>query len=251
MKLIVAIRRCAALAMALSVAACATADPQAEFSASDPYEKFNRKMLDVNLALDRNLLRPVAQGYDVATPELVKHLLGNGFSHLDLPADFANYLMQGEIDPALGVLGRFTVNTILGAGGLLDPATEFGLPENDTDFGITLGKRGVGEGSYWVLPLVGPTTSRDAFGGLVDVGLSPITYLGLIDPDLSPEVGLGLVAVSAIHTRASNADLIDELLYESADPYISLRSVYLQRRRSEVAGEDGGADALPDIFDTN
>ena len=208
-------------------------------------------MLDVNLVLDRNLLRPVAQGYDFATPALVKHLLGNGFSHLDLPADFANYLMQGEIDPALEVLGRFTINTILGAGGLLDPATEFGLPENDTDFGITLGKHGVGEGSYWVLPLVGPTTSRDAFGGVVDIALSPTTYLGLIDPDLSPEVGLALVAVSAIHTRASNADLIDELLYESADPYISLRSVYLQRRRSEVAGEEGAADALPDIFDTN
>ncbi len=251
MKLIVAIRRCATLAMALSVAACATADPQAEFSASDPYEKFNRKMLDFNLVLDRNLLRPVAQGYDVATPALIKHLLGNGFSHLDLPADFANYLMQGEIESALETLGRFTINTVMGAGGLLDPATEFGLPKNDTDFGITLGKHGVDEGTYWVLPVIGPTTTRDAFGGVVDIALSPVTYLGLVDSSLTPEVGLALIVGEKIHDRYQNADLIDELLYESADPYISLRSVYLQRRRSEVAGEEGGAEALPDIFDSN
>ena len=251
MKLIDAIRRCAALAMVLSVAACATADPQADLSATDPNEGFNRKMLDVNLALDRNVLRPVAQGYDAVTPTLIKHLLGNGFNHIDLPADFINYLLQGEIDPALETLGRFTINTVLGAGGFLDPATEFGLPKNDTDFGVTLGKHGVSEGTYWVLPLVGPTTTRDAFGGLVDVALTPTTYLGLVEPGLSPEVGLSLAAGEVVHNRDANGDLIDEVLYESADPYISLRSVYLQRRRAEVAGDKAGAEALPDIFDNN
>jgi phospholipid-binding lipoprotein MlaA len=251
MKLINAVRRCLALTAVLSVAACATAGPQADLSATDPHEGFNRKMLEVNLVLDRNLLRPLAQGYDLVTPALVKHLLGNGFNHLDLPGDFANYLMQGEIEPALATLGRFTINTVLGAGGLLDPATEFGLPKNDTDFGITLGKHGVEEGTYWVLPLVGPTTTRDAFGGIVDFAFSPTTYLGLIDPSLSPEVGLALIVGEAIHDRDRNGDLIDELLYETADPYISLRSVYLQRRRAAVAGDEGGADALPDIFDIN
>ena len=251
MTLINAARRCLALAAALGVAACATADPQAELSATDPHEGFNREMLEVNLALDRNVLRPVAQGYDFVTPALVKHLLGNGFNHLDLPGDFANYLMQGEIDPALETLGRFTINTVLGAGGLLDPATEFGLPKDDTDFGITLGKHGVGEGTYWVLPIVGATTTRDAFGGIVDIALTPTTYLGLIDPALSPEVGLALVVGEAVDKRDRNGDLIDELLYESADPYISVRSVYLQRRRSEVAGDKAGAEALPDIFDNN
>ncbi len=251
MKSIDAIRRCAALVMVLSVAACATADPNADLSATDPHEGFNRKMNEVNLVLDRNVLRPVAQGYDFVTPTLVKHLLGNGFNHLDLPADFINYLLQGEINSALETLGRFTLNTVLGAGGLLDPATEFGLPKEDTDFGLTLAKYGVGEGTYWVLPLVGPTTTRDAFGGLVDIALSPTTYIGYVEPSVSPELGLSLVIVETIHDRNANAGLIDELLYESADPYISLRSVYLQRRRSLVAGDEGGADALPDIFDNN
>ena len=244
-----AIQRCLALAAVMGVAACATADPQAELSATDPHEGFNRNILDFNLALDRNVLRPAAQGYDFVTPELIKHLLGNGFSHLDLPADFVNYLMQGEIDPALETLGRFTINTVVGAGGLLDPATEFGLPKDETDFGITLGKHGVAEGTYWMLPVVGPTTTRDAFGGIVDFALTPTTYLGLVAPGVSPELGLALAAGEAIHNRDSNSDLIDEVLYESADPYISLRSIYLQRRRSLVAGEEAGADALPDIFD--
>ncbi len=244
-----AIRRGLALAAVLGVGACATADPQAELSATDPHEGFNRNMLDFNLALDRNLLRPAAQGYDFVTPALVKHMLGNGFNHLDLPGDFVNYLIQGEVDPALETLGRFTINTVLGAGGLLDPATEFGLPKDDTDFGITLGKHGVAEGTYWVLPFVGPTTTRDAFGSIVDIAFSPTTYLGRIDPSLSPEVGLALSAGETVDTRDRNGDLIDEVLYESADPYISLRSIYLQRRRSEVAGDEAGAEALPDIFD--
>ena len=249
MTLINAIRRCLALATILGVAACATADPQAELSATDTHEGFNRKMLDFNLALDRNVLRPAAQGYDVVTPTLVKHLLGNGFSHLELPADFINYLLQGEIDPALETLGRFTINTVLGAGGLLDPATEFGLPRDETDFGITLGKHGVDEGTYWMLPIIGPTTTRDAFGGIVDLAFSPTTYLSAVDSDLTPIVPLGMTATETIDNRDRNGDLIDDLLYESEDPYISLRSIYLQRRRSEVAGEKDGAEALPDIFD--
>ena len=184
-----AIRRGLALGAILSVAACATADPRAELSATDPHEGFNRKMLDFNLALDRNVLRPVARGYDAVTPALVKHLLGNGFNHLDLPADFINYLLQGEIDPALETLGRFTINTVLGAGGLLDPATEFGLPKDDTDFGITLSRHGVGEGTYWMLPVVAPITTRDAFGGLVDLAPSSHPSMGLRASVTSPAHG--------------------------------------------------------------
>jgi phospholipid-binding lipoprotein MlaA len=247
--LINAIRRCLALAALLGVAACATAEPQAELSATDPHEGFNRTMLEVNLALDRYLVRPAAQGYDAVAPALVKHLIGNGFNHLDLPGDFANYLMQGRLDPALETLGRFTINTALGAGGLLDPATEFGLPKNDTDFGITLGKHGVIEGTYWMLPLVGPTTTRDAFGGIVDLALSPTSYLSVVGPSVSPEVGLALLVIETVDDRDRNRALIDDVLYESADPYVSLRSIYLQRRRSAVAGDEAAAEALPDIFD--
>lgn len=251
MGLVSTTRRIAALTLFAFVSACATAEPGADLSATDRTEGFNRAMLDFNLALDRNIMRPAAKGYDFVTPTLVKHLVGNGFSHLDLPADFANYLMQGEINLALETLGRFTLNTVLGAGGLLDPATEFGLPRKDTDFGVTLGKHGVGEGNYWMLPVVGPKTTRDALGGIVDLAMNPTTYLGIVAPGVSPEAGIALTVGERVDKRHANAEVIDELLYESPDPYISLRSVYLQRRRALVAGDDAGAESLPDIFDTN
>ncbi|HUF87261.1 MAG TPA: VacJ family lipoprotein [Thermohalobaculum sp.] len=237
----------AALAL-LGLASCASADPD-DLSATDTTPGFNRAMHGFNLALDRNVLRPAAQGYDFVTPTLFKHLIGNGFSHLELPGDFVNYLLQGRIEPALETLGRFSVNTVVGAGGLLDPATEAGLPKRPTDFGITLGRHGVAEGNYLVLPLFGPSTTRDAVGTVVDRALHPLTYLGYIAPGLPPAAGIALNVTERVDARNRNADVIDDLLYESEDSYISLRSVYLQRRRALVAGEEGGADALPDIFD--
>ncbi len=249
MKLGFGIRKIAAMGLVVLASACATAEPGADLAATDRTPGFNQAMLDVNIALDRNLLRPAAQGYDAVTPTTIKHLLGNGFSHLELPGDFINHLLQGEIDPALAMLGRFTLNTVLGAGGLLDPATEFGLPKQETDFGVTLGKSGVEEGNYFVLPIVGPTTTRDAVGGIVDFALSPTTYIGFVKPGISPEAGLSIAAGDAVHNRDARGEIIDQILYESADPYISLRSVYLQRRRALVAGDEAGTETLPDIFE--
>lgn len=244
-----AMRRLAGLLAALSLTACASADPQADFAAADPFEGFNRNMHDVNLFLDTNLIRPAAQGYDFVTPTTIKFLIGNGFSHLDLPGDFANHLLQGEIKPALRTLGRFTLNTVLGAGGLLDPATEFGLPKEDTDFGITLGRHGVGEGAFLVLPLLGPSTTRDLAGRAGDLAFRPTTYLGLVASGTTPEVPLALTATETVDLRNRNFALIDDLLYKSDDSYVSVRSVYLQRRRAMVAGDNAGAEALPDIFE--
>jgi phospholipid-binding lipoprotein MlaA len=250
MKLIEAIRRALAVAAVLGVAGCATAEPGAPMSATDPEEGFNRAMLDANIGLDRYALRPAAQAYDAVTPATIKLLIGNGFNHLELPSDFINYVLQGEPKLALHVLGRFTLNTVFGAAGLLDPATEFGLPEIDTDFGITLGKHGVPEGNYWVVPLIGPTTSRDITSLPFDILVSPTRWVGFLEPASSFEASAGLFAVNTIDKRDRNKAVIDELLYESEDPYVTLRSVYLQRRRSQIAGEDAAADALPDIFES-
>lgn len=247
MRLIDATRRGAAALLLLGLAACATADPD-NLAATDTHPEFNRAIHDFNLGLDRNLLRPLAQGYDVVTPTLFKHLIGNGFSHLELPADFVNYVLQGEVDPALETLGRFTINTVMGIG-VLDPATEFGLAKTDTDFGITLAKHGVAEGTYWVLPVFGPSTTRDAFGKVVDFAIDPMTYMGGVLGPRSTEISLAMRATEMIDARNRYADVIDDLLYESADSYVSLRSVYLQRRRAQAAGREGGAEALPDIFD--
>jgi phospholipid-binding lipoprotein MlaA len=237
------------LAAALALTGCAGAGSGAGFAERDPYEDTNRSFHEFNLALDRNVLRPVSQGYDAVTPTLIQHLLGNAFSHLDTVGDFANYLLQGEMEAAGTAFGRFTVNTILGAGGALDPATEFGLPKEDTDFGVTLGRHGVEEGAYLVLPFLGPSTTRDLGGRVGDIALSPLTYTGFLELTafdiLSPTTGV----VEVIDDRNRNADLIDDVLYESEDSYISLRTIYLQRRDALIAGGDEAGAALPDIFD--
>ncbi len=253
MNLTVALRRLAAMSAALQLAACASADPQAGFASADPYEGFNREMHDFNLFLDTNLIRPAAQGYGFVMPATFKHMIGNGFNYLDLPVDFANYVLQGEVKPALRTLGRFTINTVVGAVGLLDPATEFGLPEEDTDFGITLAKHGVGEGAYLVLPFIGPSTTRDLAGRVVDLAFYPptyVSYVGVTDSKALEVLSIPLNAVEVVDLRDRNFALIDDLLYKSDDSYISLRSVYLQRRRAMIAGDEGGADALPDIFNS-
>ena len=243
-----AISRSCAAVLLLGLAACATADPN-DLSATDKYPKFNRAMHEFNVGLDQAVIRPAAQAYDVATPTLFKHVISNGFSHLELPADFVNFALQGEVDLALETLGRLTLNTVLGIG-VLDPATEFGLPKRETDFGITLAKHGVEEGSYLVLPLFGPTTVRDGLAGLVDRAMDPLTYLGEVAPGATPEASIALTATEITDARYQYRTQIDDILYESADSYVSLRSVYLQRRRAQVAGDESGVEALPDIFDT-
>lgn len=250
MNLTTSIRRSLAVTALLSLAACATAEPGADLSATDTHEILNRAMLDMNIKLDRNFLGPASKTYHTVTPPTIRLLVGNEFNYLDLPADFINYVLQGNIKLALHVLGRFTINTVLGGVGLLDPATEFGLPEKDTDFGVTIGKYGAAEGTYWVLPVLGPSTTRDSIGTVLDIIVSPASPLGYLPPRTSLETGIGLRVLQGLDTRDRYRDIIDDVLYESEDPYVALRSVYLQRRRAQVAGEDAAADAIPDIFET-
>ncbi|MEL6316300.1 MAG: VacJ family lipoprotein, partial [Pseudomonadota bacterium] len=190
-------------ACASTTATTSTDDP---FAASDPYENTNRRFHRVNLALDRNVLRPVAQGYDTVTPEGVQFVIGNAINHIELPRDFANQIFQGSFIQALKTFGRFSVNTILGAGGLLDPASELGLGRESTDFGITLGKWGVNEGPYLELPLLGPSNPRDLVGTVVDRAFAPTTYISIFTDTnfVTPAIGV----VTVVDRRNRNADLI-------------------------------------------
>ncbi len=240
------IRNIVCIAVASLISACAGEPAQEGALVADPYEGFNRSMHSFNKGLDRNVLRPAAQGYEYVTPTLFQHLFGNAMSHLDLPGVFVNQMLQGDAEEALSTFGRFTVNTIYGAGGTLDPATELGLPKESTDFGLTLANWGVEEGVYLELPLFGPTTTRDAVGSLVDVAFQPTTYI-----TGGTEVAIasaGVRALDIVDTRNRRGVLIDDLLYRSEDSYISLRASYIQNRRSRASGGETDTDALPDLF---
>jgi len=243
-------RSLAIAALMLGLGACSSPGPTGTFSERDPYEDINRSIHSFNVGADRYFLRPVAIGYQTATPRTVQHFLGNFFDHFDTINDFANYLIQGEWRLAGRAAARVYINTFIGAGGLLDPATEFGLPKENTDFGVTLGKYGVSEGAFIMLPLLGPSTTRDALGRAGDVALSPQTYVFQpFDSNLLDIFSPFYIVGEGVDERARNFELVDDILYESEDSYVSLRTVYLQRRDALILGEDAAGEALPDIFE--
>ncbi|MFK7945196.1 MAG: VacJ family lipoprotein [Paracoccaceae bacterium] len=227
-------------------AACAAATDDELIA--DPYEGFNRSVHSVNKGLDQAILRPASQAYDFVTPTLFRFLFANAISHLELPNVFVNQVLQGEGEEALSTLGRFAVNTVYGAAGALDPATELGLPKESTDFGLTLASWGMPEGAYVELPLFGPSSERDAVGFLVDFVLSPTTY---VSGGSEPIVQAALTAVRPVdilESRSRRGALIDDLLYRSEDSYVSVRTNYIQNRRRRVSGGETDIDDLPDLF---
>ncbi|MEL7152967.1 MAG: VacJ family lipoprotein [Pseudomonadota bacterium] len=213
---------------------------------NDPLEGMNRTIQAVNKGLDQVVLRPAADDYDFATPTLFKHVFGNAVSHLTLPGVFVNRVLQGEAEEAASVLGRFTINTVYGAGGTLDPASELGLPLASTDFGLTLASWGIDEGPYLELPLFGPSTARDAVGIIVDAALQPTTY---VTGGVEVQIAAATVrALEIVDTRNRNKRLIDDVLYRSEDSYVSVRTAYIQNRRRQAAGGETNVDDLPDLF---
>ena len=239
------LKRISQLMAVLVVTGCASGATDRDLVA-DPLEDVNRSIHAVNKGLDQAILRPAADVYDVTTPTLFKHVFGNAVSHLSLPGVFVNRLLQGDAEEAASVLGRFTINSVYGAGGALDPATELGLPMLSTDFGLTLASWGIDEGPYLELPLFGPSTARDAIGIVVDAALQPTTYI-----TGGSEITIAKATVRAldiVDKRNRNKRLIDDVLYRSEDSYVSLRTAYIQNRRRQASGGETNVDDLPDLF---
>ena len=165
-------RLAAAFCLGLVVTGCATPPPSGDKEAvaafkeaNDPYEPFNRAMLDFNLALDKALLRPVTSVYREAVPDPIQTNIHNFLQNLRAPVIFANDLMQGEIDRAGTTLLRFTVNSTIGILGINDFATQAGFEKHDEDFGQTLASWDMEPGPY----LVASTIYRDAQHQTVDI----------------------------------------------------------------------------------
>jgi phospholipid-binding lipoprotein MlaA len=241
-------RRAAGLAAcALLVAGCAAAPAEGQLVA-DPFERANRSIHAFNVGLDRYALRPASRAYDTVTPALFQHMISNFVDHLRLPVSFVNTVLQGDVDAALETAGRFGVNTIVGAGGLLDPATEFGLPFEPTDFGLTLAAYGVEEGAFVMLPVFGPSTARDAAGVIGDFALDPLTYVTVGAGSGETAATVAQIVTPPVVARTENSALIDSALYESEDSYVTVRAAFIQARRAAVRGGGADPEALPDIL---
>ncbi|MEZ5458769.1 MAG: VacJ family lipoprotein [Steroidobacteraceae bacterium] len=147
--------RTTALLFALSLAGCASLPPNTQKDPRDPFERANRATFAFNEALDRRIAKPIAKGYKRITPDAVETGISNFFSNAAYPTVLVNNVLQGKFKDALNDTGRLLLNTTLGLGGLLDPASAAGLARNDEDFGQTLGRWGVGSGAYLMIPLLG------------------------------------------------------------------------------------------------
>ena len=234
------IRAIAGATLLALLAGCATTNLG---TPGDPLERMNRATHRFNSSIDRAVLRPVAVGYREHVPQIVQTGVGNFLDNLAYTTTIANDLLQLKIKDTLIDLGRFAVNSTLGIGGILDPATHFGIPKNDEDFGQTLGRWGVPPGPYLVVPFLGPSTVRDAPSIYVDVQ----TDLRIGDY-LDTTTEWALVGISLVNRRAEL--LAFDSSYENAyDQYAFIRNAWLQRREYQVKDGDVADDIPLDEFE--
>ena len=213
----------------LLLCGCATLPPGSKPDPRDPWERMNRATYKFNDKFDKAIARPVARGYRRVTPHFVQTGIRNFLDNLNYPIVMVNDLLQGQLKSFFNDTVRLVVNTTLGIGGLLDPATAAGVEKNDRDFGQTLGKWGVKKGPYLVLPFLGPSDVRDTVGRVGDEYSTPRHYIR------NNYVNYGLWALDAVDTRARLLDAT-KLVESAYDPYAFLRNAYLQRRDFKVSG---------------
>ena len=209
----------------VSVVGCATG-PQA--NARDPLEPFNRGVFAFNDAADRAVFKPAATLYRDLTPALVRAGVTNFFGNLEDVWSFVNSLFQAKGQAAASNLMRVGVNTLIGLGGILDPASEMRIERQREDFGQTLGRWGVPAGPYLVLPLLGPSTLRDTFA-------MPVDFKGDIVGNLSHVPTRNKFKVlDLLDTRTGLLSVSSALDEVALDKYSFTRDAFLQSRANSV-----------------
>ena len=236
-----------ALVGLLLLGACASSGREAagvpNHDDGDPLEPINRKIWAFDLALDRLLLKPVAEAYRDHTPAAAQISVTNVLHNIKSPVILSNDLLQGDADRASATAERCVINTFLGFGGILDLAAAHGVPYHDADFGQTLGRWGVGPGPYLILPLLGPSDLRDGIGYAVDSVIDPFTIEmrahGFAEGTYA-RLGVGVIAY-----RAKTIASIDDVERESLDFYAAIRSLYRQQRKAVVAAAWSAGAGVP------
>ncbi len=216
-------------------------------SVNDPLEPLNRVFFEIMEVAINAIFRPVTKLYVNYTPETIQDGVTNFLGNLKEPVNAANSLLQGDIDEATNAIGRLLINSTVGIGGINDVTAQFGHKRRGEDFGQTLAVWGVGEGPYLYLPVVGPTNPRDFVGSyLVDSYFDPLgLWLSNSDRD---GITYGLAGLNGIDQYARVQDGLDQVKKSSVDYYAAIRSLYRQKRRSQISnGKDIDLPPLPDL----
>ena len=171
----------------------------------------------------------------------------NVLNNLKTPVILANDLLQGEPERALVTTQRFVINTTVGIGGIFDRAEDMGYERHKEDFGQTMAVWGVGEGFYLVLPIFGPSNPRDAVGKMVvDSYFDPVGYY-LKNTD-QEEYGYARMVIDGVDQYGNVREELARVKKTSVDYYAAVRSLYRQKRESEIrTGASGDLPAIPDL----
>ena len=209
----------------------------------DCFEKLNRATFALNQGLDKAIIKPLATGYK-KLPDPIQKGTGNAVKNLSNLITIPNNVLQGDIKLALINSGRLVINTTLGLLGTIDVANKMGFPKYEKeDYGQTLGAWGVGPGCYLVLPVLGPTTLRDAAGSFVNVlGGDPWFNASSHGNNefLSDKLYLTSKALSGINFRAENMASLENLETNSVDFYATVKSLYSQDRENKIKNSQRG-----------
>jgi phospholipid-binding lipoprotein MlaA len=206
----------------------------------DPWEGFNRKIFWFNERLDNYVLEPVATGWDFALPRFVQTGIRNMYDNIKFPVTFVNDLLQGRPIDAGATLGRFLLNSTVGAAGFFDAAVEAGLEKHESDFGQTLGVWGVPPGPYLVLPLFGASSPRDTVGLAVDSVILPYGYFVPVWGSLT------ITAVDVVNRRSLLLETIREERRSAFDFYVFVRNLHIKSRANKVRGAKGDDEDTPE-----
>lgn len=217
------LKRLAIVSVVLMGMGCAHSPPD---DPQDPLENINRSVFEFNRGFDRLIGKPVAKGYVAITPTPVRRGVNNFFHNLFYPTTIISDFFQLKLVDGVADTARFGINSTFGILGIFDVATPLGLERHNEDPGQVLGRWGVGQGWYLMLPFIGPTTNRDFVAGNVLGFANPLGYM-----DLNTRVPLTILY--AVDIRAALLQT-DSVIEASIDPYNFVRGSYLQRRLNDV-----------------
>ena len=211
-------------------------------SAEECFEKISRPIFEFNMVFDDIILEPVAKGYN-KLPKPIKTGTSNFTSNISALLSIPNNVLQGNFRQVGHSTGSFLINTSFGILGFFNPAEKLGLKPHKEDVGQTLGTYGIGTGCYFVLPILGPTTARDAVGLVADSFIDPFAHITIREKELFGISGneidyFSVKGTSAIDFRSNNITSFESLEKNSIDLYSSVKSVYLQSRENKIMNSE-------------
>lgn len=223
--------------------ACSAPSPQS-LTQNDPWESTNRKVFAFDVKVDHFVARPIARVYRRILPDFARQGLHNFLTNLHAPVVLANDALQCDPTKARKTLERIAINSTIGLAGFIDVASTMGIAYHSNDFGVTLGKAGVHEGSYLVLPFLGPLPPRDLLGTQIDAQFDPLLHARFANWKTWMTIRF---ATGVLDSEARRMDEVETIERTSIDFYATTRSLYRQSRNAKIHDDGSATSDLPEF----